>query len=172
MHKMMGSTMGNKLANKPMAKATRQRGITLIELMIVIGIIGILVAIAAPSYTQYVRTARRAEAQQALLKAAAELEKLYGRRGSYVGARFTDDESSLSSTEFQIGPATSLDENGAPGDYVMGDPPTVTASTFLIVATAAATGPQAADTECLSMGYDNIGRKFANGALDTNGTCW
>ena len=43
------------------------RGFTVIELMIVIGIIAVLVALAYPSYIDYVRKARRGEAQQLLM---------------------------------------------------------------------------------------------------------
>jgi type IV pilus assembly protein PilE len=42
-------------------------GFTLIELMIVVGIVAILLALAYPSFAQYVRKAKRGEAQQLLL---------------------------------------------------------------------------------------------------------
>ena len=51
-----------------------KKGFTLIELMIVIGIVAILVALALPSYTQYVRKANRGEAQQLLLNWANNQE--------------------------------------------------------------------------------------------------
>lgn len=43
------------------------KGFTIIELMIVVGIVAILVALALPSYTDYIRKAKRAEAEQLLL---------------------------------------------------------------------------------------------------------
>jgi len=45
----------------------KHSGFTIIELMIVIAIVAILVALAYPSYSQYVMKARRGEAQQLLL---------------------------------------------------------------------------------------------------------
>jgi type IV pilus assembly protein PilE len=45
----------------------KRSGFTIIELMIVIGIVALLVALAYPSYAQYVMKARRGEAQQLLL---------------------------------------------------------------------------------------------------------
>lgn len=42
-------------------------GFTIIELMIVLVIVGILLALAYPSYVQYVRKAKRGDAQQLLL---------------------------------------------------------------------------------------------------------
>ena len=48
-------------------KAKRNRGFTVIELMIVVMIVAILAALAYPSYIKYVRKSNRGEAQQLLL---------------------------------------------------------------------------------------------------------
>lgn len=61
----------------------RQRGFTLIELMIVVAIVGILSAIAYPSYVEYVRKGHRAEARTGLLQAAQWLERAATATGSY-----------------------------------------------------------------------------------------
>ena len=59
------------------------RGITLIELLIVIVIVGILAAIAVPVYTNYMQRARRADAKTALEQLRASQEMFRAERGSY-----------------------------------------------------------------------------------------
>ena len=54
----------------------RNRGFTLIELMITVVVVGILAAIAYPSYEAYMKRNRRAEAQQ-LLAGIANRESQY-----------------------------------------------------------------------------------------------
>jgi type IV pilus assembly protein PilE len=61
----------------------RWPGFTLIELMIVVVVISILVAVAYPSYQDYVRKGKRAEGKGALLKAAQVLERWYSDNNSY-----------------------------------------------------------------------------------------
>jgi len=61
----------------------RDKGITLIELLIVIVIIGILAAIAVPMYTNYMQRARRADAKTALEQLRAAQEMFRAEKGSY-----------------------------------------------------------------------------------------
>ncbi len=53
------------------------RGVTLMELMIVVVIIGILAAVSYPNYREFVARAKRTEARAALLKIATNQEKYY-----------------------------------------------------------------------------------------------
>ncbi|MDX1460689.1 MAG: type IV pilin protein [Xanthomonadales bacterium] len=48
----------------------RQRAFSLIELMIVVGIVALLVALALPSYKQFMRKSHRGEAQQLMMNYA------------------------------------------------------------------------------------------------------
>jgi type IV pilus assembly protein PilE len=60
-------------------------GITLIELMIVLVIVAVLLALAYPSYVEYVRKAKRGEAQQLLLNWAVNQEIFRSNNPQYAG---------------------------------------------------------------------------------------
>ncbi|NUM88496.1 MAG: prepilin-type N-terminal cleavage/methylation domain-containing protein [Bdellovibrionales bacterium] len=62
----------------------KQKGFTLIELMIVVGIIGILVAIAAPNFAKYQSKARQAEAKIALAAVYTGEKSFYSEYTAYI----------------------------------------------------------------------------------------
>ena len=60
------------------------RGVSLIELLIVVAVVGILASIAYPSYTDTVKSAARTEVVAMLLESAQHLERHRARSGEYA----------------------------------------------------------------------------------------
>ena len=60
------------------------KGMTLVELLIVVVIVAILAAIAIPVYTGYLQRARRADAKTALEQVRAAQEMWRAEKGSYA----------------------------------------------------------------------------------------
>lgn len=80
-----------------------QRGVTLIEMLVVVAIIGLIAGIAYPRYARYLERSLRTDAHAGLLQAAAELERCYAHRYSYANCAITvsspDDNYTLSVVE-------------------------------------------------------------------------
>jgi type IV pilus assembly protein PilE len=64
----------------------RNKGFTLIELMIVVAVIGILAMIAYPSYESYLLRSRRADAQQLMLDIETRQKQLLIEQRAYAQA--------------------------------------------------------------------------------------
>ena len=75
--------------NRPLALPVWRfsRGLTMIELVIVVAIVGILMTIAVPSYRNYTLRVHRTEAIRMLLQVSMCQERLAASRGNYDTSR-------------------------------------------------------------------------------------
>lgn len=64
----------------------KQRGFSLIELMIVVAIVGIIAKVALPMYTAYMARGKVTEAQSALTSGRVAMEQYFQDYRTYVGA--------------------------------------------------------------------------------------
>jgi type IV pilus assembly protein PilE len=163
-----------------MQSAARQysRGMTLLELMIVVVIVSILASIAVPSYIQQVRKSRRVEAKTALLDLAGREERFFST--SVIGANYsaipTDVGYTGAAWPLPVGSnyyQVTLCVATAVGTTPACDPnPNApTAPSFYILATPIAGTTQANDQQCTSFGVDSIGAQFATGTQNA-AFCW
>lgn len=131
------------------------RGITLIELMIVVVIVSILAAVSYPSYREFAARAKRNEAKAALLQAATNQERFYL---SANPPQFSDN---LVPLGFSSSPFTT-----ATGSYVITIAAATPAVNFTVTATYQLGGAEA--TKCNVFTID--GRGVRTSSPDTN--CW
>jgi type IV pilus assembly protein PilE len=136
----------------------RQKGFTLIELMIVVAILGILAAIAYPSYQSYVEKTRRGQAQADLLELVQLMERRYSNGFDY---RAVDSDGNLAAPDL---PFTVSPREGNPAAYDLSFSGNVTANAFILQAVPRSI--QAGD-DCGTMTIDEQGNRTA-AATD----CW
>mgnify|MGYP001820605995 CR=1 FL=1 len=138
----------------------KSKGFTLVELVVVIGIVAILASIAYPSYTDYMANARRADAKNAILTLASYQERFHSDNGFY------------GSIMDLTGAATLMSDDGKYTMTIACTPnPACTAGSrsqqYLITATALVP-----DAKCGSYTYDQSGNIVLLGATENVAYCW
>jgi type IV pilus assembly protein PilE len=150
----------------------RDRGFTLVELIVAMVILATLAAIAIPSYSIYVLKSHRTEAKSALLDLASLEERYFSTANTY-SSNPTDLGYNAAGTPFPVGsgwynittltvtaalPPTALIPGGTPATYTV---------------TATAVGQQAADTACATFSINSAGQQTATGTDPTASVdCW
>jgi len=127
------------------------RGFTLIEVMVVIGVISVLAAIAWPMFTEQSLKNGRANAVIALTRISNELNKYYSDNEGYTG--------------YTVSTAV----NNGLKNYTI-TLTQLTASQFTVTATP--TGAQAADADCTTLTINHLGQKGYTGAAPSSARCW
>ena len=148
-----------------MKSKSLQRGVTLIELVVVMIIVGILAAVAIPSYRQYVLRSQRSDAKDALLALATAQEKFYLQCNTYA----TGFAAATNCAALNL-QGTNSSKNGW---YTL-TIPVGNATSYTIVATADAGDNQFQDTACRTFQVTEGGVRTATnaGGADNTATCW
>jgi type IV pilus assembly protein PilE len=159
------------------------RGVTLLELLIVVTLLGILAAIAVPSYWAYVLRGQRTAAKTALMQASQYLERNYTTSGCYPDGTAADCPSAPAGLPAVL---TAAPTDGGAFTYAIKLTLPLSAvggQAFLLTATpcAQASGgcptpnnPTFDDADCAPLTLDNTGKKGAGGNIGTNdpASCW
>lgn len=143
-------------------RRTDVRGFTLIEVMIVVGILAIVAVLAIPAYTNYIVRTNRAEAQVELLNAASALERCFSRFSAYNNANCA--------AATQLAGAGFTSENGI---YIVrfAATPARTATTYTLEAVPQ--GAQATrDSECATFTLNHTGQRGVSNAATPVDRCW
>lgn len=146
-----------------MARPRHRCGYSLIELLVVAGIVAMLAAIAVPGYRSHMLRVHRTEAIQALLALAAAQERHHLQHGRYAAALGAADDGTVE----RLPLSTATDG----GRYRLAID---AADELMFTARAAAIGTQADDRACATFGIDETGARTAwnrSGARNDAG-CW
>ena len=140
----------------------RNKGFSLIELMVVVAIVAIILSIAIPAYTDSVRKSRRAAAASELGKLQMAQERWRADHATYGTLANVGGVATLPPGHYTVAVAT-------PGGNCASGVAAANTNSFSITATAA--GAQASDTQCATMTITSLCGVITKSSTG-GGTCW
>lgn len=147
----------------------KQRGMTLIEVMVVIAIVGLLVSIAYPRLGDYLRKTRRTDAHAGLQAAMLGQEKHRINNPTYANTAAMLDPAT--NPAFARVCVISAGRCLSPEGHYEIQASNATAGTFRLTATAL--GAQANDTACSTIWVEQTATQLSYGAGTTSPSpCW
>jgi len=126
------------------------RGVTLLEVLVVLVLVSIVAAFALPAYRQQMIRVHRTEAMIALLELQSAEEKFYLRHRTYT---------------------SDIPLTGNTQRYVLSIAVANDGQSFIATATPTSEGGQQADLDCLAFSVDAQGRRAVSGTRDAR-YCW
>ena len=140
----------------------KQKGFTLVELMVVVAILAVLAAILYPNYQQYVYKTGRADGKAKLAEVMSAQERFYSQN-----QRYTTDLSTNAGLGYGADPIPSNEARynisaAACAGAAIGN---------CVVLTATRIGAQAGDAGCGELTLDSRGTRDRTGA-DPLQSCW
>ena len=149
----------------------RARGLSLMEVLIVMTIISILAAVALPSYSEHVARARRADARTQLLQVAQFMQRFYAANDQYQKDRAGNDVDDQLPAALKQSPA-----DGEAIYNVVFPGGLQTTTRFQVHMVPVSTGPMATD-KCGTFTIDSLGVRavIVSGITHTGAlrdTCW
>lgn len=143
-------------------KNIRNKGFTLIELMIVVAIAGVIASIALPSYAEMMRKAKRSDAKVELLRIAQLQENFFVQNLSYAKSlqqlAFSTNSIKSSKGLYQI----SISKKTPAACDPAASPP-ISCLTYELTATPISGEGQEHDKGCTGFRVDNVSRQWAKG---------
>lgn len=144
-----------------MSHRNRNKGFTLVELMVTVAVVAILASIALPAYTSFTRQTNRTDATKTMQLAAQSLERCYSQRFTYlacnVNGTVVNNGSTMVTPNLYYRISFAIPDRQ---DY-----------TLTAVPIAA---PQIGDTQCAQFTLSGTGAQTAqnNVAGNTTQACW
>jgi type IV pilus assembly protein PilE len=132
----------------------KEKGFTLIELMIAVVVVAILAMVAIPAYNDSVTKGRRADAKSTLTTMAARQEQ------------FFMDNKRYASDLTELGYTVAADVDSVDGYYTVSAAVTATPPTYTLTAT-----PKNADADCNKFTLNQLGTQGVTGTKSAD-LCW